>query len=144
MSTQPLLQRTANKRIALPVRVEPKVAFANERTFLSWLHFTVVLGGLAVGLLNFGDKIGRISAGMFSIVGMFLSFFLVVVRLSWRAVAYRKWPNIDLLYLNLAMAVMIYALYTYHWRAASIRRGGKGPYDDRLGPVSRRTAKTLS
>ena len=57
MSTQPLLQRTANKRIALPVRVEPKVFFANERTFLSWLHFTVVLGGLAVGLLNFGDKV---------------------------------------------------------------------------------------
>ena len=58
MSTQPLLQRTASKRIALPVRVEPKVSFANERTFLSWLHFTVVLGGLAVGLLNFGDKVG--------------------------------------------------------------------------------------
>jgi len=57
MSTQPLLQRTAAKRIALPVRVEPKVSFANERTFLSWLHFTVVLGGLAVGLLNFGDKV---------------------------------------------------------------------------------------
>ena len=57
MSTQPLLQRTATKRIALPVRVEPKVFFANERTFLSWLHFTVVLGGLAVGLLNFGDKV---------------------------------------------------------------------------------------
>lgn len=34
------------------------------------------------------------------------------------------------------MAVMMYALYTYHWRAQSIRRGGKGPYDDRLGPVS--------
>ena len=61
MSTQPLLQRTANKRIAIPVRVEPKVAFANERTFLSWLHFTVVLGGLAVGLLNFGDRV-RLSA----------------------------------------------------------------------------------
>lgn len=57
MSTQPLLQRTAQKRIALPVRVEPKVSFANERTFLSWLHFTVILGGLSVGLLNFGDKV---------------------------------------------------------------------------------------
>ena len=57
MSTQPLLQRTAAKRIALPVKVEPKVSFANERTFLSWLHFTVVLGGLAVGLLNFGDRV---------------------------------------------------------------------------------------
>ena len=69
MSTQPLLQRTATKRIALPVRVEPKVSFANERTFLSWLHFTVVLGGLAVGLLNFGDRVGKISAAMFSAVG---------------------------------------------------------------------------
>lgn len=102
MSTQPLLQRTAAKRIALPVKVEPKVSFANERTFLSWLHFTVVLGGLAVGLLNFGDKVGRISAAMFSLV---------------------------------AIAVMVYALWTYHWRANSIRRGGRGPYDDRIGPT---------
>ncbi|KAJ1308987.1 hypothetical protein OPQ81_004669 [Rhizoctonia solani] len=102
MSTQPLLQRTAQKRIALPVRVEPKVFFANERTFLSWLHFTVVLGGLAVGLLNFGDKVGRISAGMFSLV---------------------------------AIAVMIYALVTYHWRADAIAKRGSGPYDDRLGPT---------
>lgn len=31
---------------------------------------------------------------------------------------------------------MGYALYTYHWRANSIRKGGRGPYDDRLGPVS--------
>lgn len=32
-----------------------------RRTFLSWLHFAVVLGGLAVGLLNFGDKVsGRV------------------------------------------------------------------------------------
>jgi len=34
------------------------------------------------------------------------------------------------------MAIMVYALYTYHWRAASILRGGRGPYDDRVGPVS--------
>ncbi|KAI0700600.1 hypothetical protein BC835DRAFT_1404819 [Cytidiella melzeri] len=102
MSTQPLLQRTSAKRIALPVKVEPKVSFANERTFLSWLHFTVVLGGLAVGLLNFGDKVGKISAAMFSLV---------------------------------AVAVMLYALWTYHWRAASIRSGGRGPYDDRVGPT---------
>ncbi|KIL70186.1 hypothetical protein M378DRAFT_183753 [Amanita muscaria Koide BX008] len=102
MSTQPLLQRTATKRIALPIRVEPKVSFANERTFLSWLHFTVVLGGLAVGLLNFGDKVGKISAALFSAV---------------------------------AMGIMIYALFTYHWRAYNIRRGGRGPYDDRVGPT---------
>lgn len=30
--------RSGVKRIILPVRIEPKVFFANERTFLSWLH----------------------------------------------------------------------------------------------------------
>ena len=42
------------------------------RTFLSWLHFTVVLGGLAVGLLNFGDNV-RSSAQS-------LSHFLIMKR----------------------------------------------------------------
>lgn len=73
-----------------------------RRTFLSWLNFTVVLAGLSIGLLNFGDKVGKISAGMFTLV---------------------------------SMAVMIYALITYHWRANAIRKRGSGPYDDRLGPT---------
>lgn len=47
------------------------VFFANERTFLSWLQFTVVLGGLAIGLLNFNtDRTGRISAAVFTFVAM--------------------------------------------------------------------------
>ncbi|RPA91276.1 hypothetical protein L873DRAFT_1714913 [Choiromyces venosus 120613-1] len=102
MSSQPLLQSAPGKRIALPTRVEPKVFFANERTFLSWLNFTVILGGLAVGLLNFGDKIGRISAGLFTFV---------------------------------AMGTMLYALVTFHWRAAAIRKRGQGSFDDRFGPT---------
>ncbi|KAL7271624.1 GTPase regulator Nrf1 [Rhizina undulata] len=102
MSSQPLLQSAPGKRIALPTRVEPKVFFANERTFLSWLNFTVILGGLAVGLLNFGDQVGRISAGLFTFV---------------------------------AMGTMIYALVTFHWRAAAIRKRGQGSFDDRFGPT---------
>lgn len=77
MSTQPLLQRTAQKRIALPVRVEPKVSFANERTFLSWLHFTVILGGLSVGLLNFGDKVRPFYLWLWS-ADTFLDFHHVI------------------------------------------------------------------
>jgi uncharacterized membrane protein YidH (DUF202 family) len=102
MSSQPLLQTAPGKRIALPTRVEPKVFFANERTFLSWLNFTVILGGLAIGLLNFGDKVGKISAGLFTLV---------------------------------AMMAMVYALFTFHWRAKSIRMRGQGGFDDRLGPT---------
>ncbi|KAF9973148.1 vacuolar transporter chaperone [Actinomortierella ambigua] len=101
-SNQPLLQAPPGKRIALPVRVEPKVFFANERTFLSWLNFTVLLGSLAIGLLNFGDRVGKISAGVFTFV---------------------------------AMAIMLYALATFHWRADRIRKRLPGPYDDRFGPT---------
>lgn len=102
MSSAPLLQTAPGKRIALPTRVEPKVFFANERTFLSWLNFTVILGSLAIGLLNFGDRVGRLSAGLFTFI---------------------------------AMATMVYALVTYHWRASAIRRRGSGPYDDLFGPT---------
>lgn len=42
------------KRIHVPVRVEPKVFFAAERTFLSWLEFSIILGSIAATLLNFG------------------------------------------------------------------------------------------
>ena len=88
MSTQPLLQRTAGKRIALPTRVEPKVFFANERTFLSWLNFTVILGGLAVGLLNFGDRVGQISAGLFTLVAL-MAMIYALITFHWRAKSIR-------------------------------------------------------
>jgi uncharacterized membrane protein YidH (DUF202 family) len=77
------------KRIALPTRVEPKVFFANERTFLSWLNFTVILGGLAVGLLNFGDAVGRISAGLFTLVAMGAMIY-ALVTFHWRAKSIRQ------------------------------------------------------
>ncbi|CAI5758403.1 unnamed protein product [Candida verbasci] len=79
---------TSQKRIALPARVEPKVFFANERTFLSWLNFTVILGSLGVGLLNFGDYVGRISAGLFTFIAM-LTMLYALVTYHWRAKAIR-------------------------------------------------------
>ncbi|THU93529.1 hypothetical protein K435DRAFT_622846, partial [Dendrothele bispora CBS 962.96] len=36
---------------------QPKLALANERTFLAWVHFTVILGAVAVGMLNFRPKL---------------------------------------------------------------------------------------
>lgn len=76
--------RQPQKRIALPVRIEPKVFFANERTFLSWLHFCIVLGGLALGLLNFGDKVGMISGVLFTLVAMMFMLYALWLY-QWRA-----------------------------------------------------------
>jgi len=67
--------KSRTKRLAIPPLARylllMAVFFANERTFLSWLNFTVVLGGLAIGLLNFNtDRTGRISAAVFTFVAM--------------------------------------------------------------------------
>ena len=56
------------KRIHVPVRVEPKVYFAAERTFLSWLEFSILLGGIAGTLLNFGDRTAIYASGAFTVV----------------------------------------------------------------------------
>lgn len=85
------------KRIAIPVRMEPKVVFAAERTFLKvsfhhyypfidplwgfadvnsnnqWSHFAVLLGAVSITLLNFvqpDDTVGMISAGCFTITAL--------------------------------------------------------------------------
>lgn len=78
----------SGKRIALPTRVEPKVFFANERTFLSWLNFTVLLGALAIGMLNFGDRPAFISAFLFTGVAM-LTMIYALVTYHWRAKSIR-------------------------------------------------------
>ncbi|KAI9269155.1 VTC domain-containing protein [Phascolomyces articulosus] len=55
----------SNKRQKVKVRVEPKVFFANERTFISWLQFCALLLTVALSLLNFGDSSARIVGGIF-------------------------------------------------------------------------------
>lgn len=35
------------------MRLEPKTFFANERTFLAWLHMAVTLGSISAALLGF-------------------------------------------------------------------------------------------
>lgn len=47
------------------IKIEPKVFFANERTFISWLQFCALLLTVALNLLNFGDNVSRIAGGIF-------------------------------------------------------------------------------
>jgi uncharacterized membrane protein YidH (DUF202 family) len=34
------------------MRIEPKTYFANERTFLAWLHTAVLIGTIGAGLVS--------------------------------------------------------------------------------------------
>lgn len=48
----------------VPVRIEPKTFFANERTFLAWLHMSVTLGGISSALTVFADNDSKEGAGV--------------------------------------------------------------------------------
>ncbi|KAI9285628.1 VTC domain-containing protein [Umbelopsis sp. AD052] len=58
------------QKISTPVRVEPKVFFANERTYFSWMTFAVLLGSFSVALVNTGDKIGKIAGLMYTMISL--------------------------------------------------------------------------
>ncbi|KAH8831564.1 hypothetical protein DL96DRAFT_1552857 [Flagelloscypha sp. PMI_526] len=40
------------KKIATPIRVEAKVWFANERTWVAWLNLSILMGTLSIALFN--------------------------------------------------------------------------------------------
>jgi len=74
------------KRVAIPVRVEPKVFYANERTTLSWIEFSVVVSAIGVGILSFSDPhddIALTAAACFTAVAL-LSLTYTAGRYLWR------------------------------------------------------------
>ncbi|KAF6759887.1 VTC domain-containing protein [Ephemerocybe angulata] len=108
------------KKIAVPVRIEPKVYFAAERTFLKWLNNAVFIGTIATTLLNFvpaNDQKGLISAAFFTLcsllsiaysAGIFLYRSKMLRERSAEGLYYDKWgPTILCLVFFLAMAVNV-------------------------------------
>ncbi|KAH8165203.1 hypothetical protein CIB48_g3055 [Xylaria polymorpha] len=93
------------KKIYVPVRVEPKVYFAAERTFLGWLEFSIYIGAIAATLLNFGEKPTRIAfvtAGVFTL---------------------------------LAVLALCYSVGIYLYRSEGIRQRRVIKYYDKIGPT---------
>eukprot|EP00956_Cyclotella_meneghiniana_P003105 scaffold3800_cov77-Cyclotella_meneghiniana.AAC.1 len=91
----------------VPVKVDPKVFFANERTFLAWLHVSVILAGASVAIVAFTES--KI-AGMDQLYGVIL--------------------------LPVSIAFIVYAMVQYARRASMIRHKMPGPYVDIMGPTS--------
>jgi uncharacterized membrane protein YidH (DUF202 family) len=88
-----------------PVKIEPKVFFANERTFLAWMHLSVVLAGASIAILAFAEDQNPVS----QLYGVVL--------------------------LPVAVAFIVYSMYQYSRRAKMIRTRHPGPYEDTTGPV---------
>lgn len=63
------------KTICVPVRVEPKVYFATERTFLSWLSIAIILGGIATTLVTYGTQTTMIAS-----IGFFITALATITH----------------------------------------------------------------
>lgn len=63
------------KTICVPVRVEPKVYFATERTFLSWMSIAILLGGVSTTLVTYGSPTTMIAS-----IGFFITALIVIIR----------------------------------------------------------------
>lgn len=75
--------------IHVPVRVEPKVQLATERTFLAWLEFSILIGSIAATLLNFGDGLAFAAAWAFTIIACIALFYSAGLYL-WRVKKIRE------------------------------------------------------
>lgn len=85
----PSNKKAAEKKIAIPVRVEPKVFFANERTFLSWVHFSIFLGGISTALVGLGNDTAKISGYIFAVVSIMFTIYALYLY-QWRAAKIRQ------------------------------------------------------
>ncbi|EGW35475.1 uncharacterized protein SPAPADRAFT_58704 [Spathaspora passalidarum NRRL Y-27907] len=77
------------KTICVPVRIEPKVYFANERTFLSWLSIGMILGFTAMALLNYGNKSALTASIGFFITALFTLGY-AIYKYIWRVLMIRE------------------------------------------------------
>lgn len=87
-------------------KIEPKIFFANERTFLHWLHAGVTLYTIAAGILAFASESNSMGA-------------------HWYAMAL----------LPISLGFCLYALHLFLWRAEKIKTRVPGRWDDSRGPL---------
>ncbi|KAI3435623.1 hypothetical protein D9Q98_001683 [Chlorella vulgaris] len=100
----------------IPLRIEPKTYFANERTFLAWLGMATTLGTVSTAIAGFAVEdedvkhSGGISTGTVELITLTL--------------------------LPVSIAMIAYALFTFYWRSEFIRRKQVGFFDDKVGPIT--------
>mmetsp|Transcript_938 Transcript_938/g.1671 ORF Transcript_938/g.1671 Transcript_938/m.1671 type:complete len:131 (+) Transcript_938:37-429(+) len=79
------------KRRAVPTKVEPKTYFANERTFLAWLHMSVTLASISVAILAFAEhnEAAQLIGTMMLPVALFFAGY-ALYTFQWRAKMIRE------------------------------------------------------
>lgn len=119
------------KTLCVPVRIEPKVYFANERTFLAWVEIGILLSAVAGGLLNYGNDIAvQASIGFFLVAFGTIVYAIFIYLHRMHAIrnklAIRYDDQIGPLVICVALAAAIGVNFVFQFWA--------GGSDNKLGP----------
>ncbi len=82
-----------------PVRVEPKVWLANQRTFIKWQHISILLASLSLGLYNAAGEDNNVARGLavvYTVIALFAGgwgWWMYIVRS--RMIEERSGKNFD-------------------------------------------------
>jgi uncharacterized membrane protein YidH (DUF202 family) len=110
-----------------PMKIEPKVFFANERTLLSWLHMSITLGSISAGLLG---------VSMHSIVPSKAAAKAAGGVSKDESSVLNAPEIIGMLLLPVAILFAAYAVFTFHWRGQLIHERIPGKVlNDTVGPT---------
>ena len=79
-------QQEAIPRHIVQQKVEPKLHFANERTFIKWLHMAVILSSVSVGVMAFTDATSEAQDYAVLLLPLSLLFiFYALATFLWRS-----------------------------------------------------------
>lgn len=106
MSYNSKTHQQLNKLRKAPIKIEPKVFFSNERTFIAWMHVSIILAGGSIAILAFADDSHNPLSQLYGII-----------------------------LLPVAISFIVYSMYQFQRRAKMIRTRHPGPYEDTVGPA---------
>jgi uncharacterized membrane protein YidH (DUF202 family) len=66
------------KQRKAPIKVAPKVFFANERTYLAWTHISIILAGASIAILAMTDEKASTGSQLYGIVTLPVAVAFIV------------------------------------------------------------------
>ncbi|KAG9042292.1 hypothetical protein FS837_011042 [Tulasnella sp. UAMH 9824] len=123
------------KKIATPIKVEAKVWFANERTWISYLNVSILLATLAAALFNASkDQLARNFAYAYALISMITMCYGYVLYQKRVTLIKRRDPShFDALVgpVLICVALFIAVLLNFSFRVREFERNNPG----KLPPV---------
>lgn len=123
------------KQRKAPIKVEPKVFFANERTFLAWMHIAIILAGASIAILAFADQNDSPGSQIYGVIMLPVAVAFIVY-----AMYQCKFCLIMVFFNFISNMHKSSPFWQYHnftdvRRAYMIRNKHPGPYEDTVGPT---------